>query len=61
MRSLSGLPVAVAPQGEIARHMEEMARRGVAIIVEPDSPMAYYGLTRHGRDFMLKTMRQIRK
>lgn len=56
MQQLAGgaIPMPVAPQGEIARQMENMERHGVAVIADPDSQMAYYGLTRHGRDFMLE-------
>lgn len=48
------IPMPVAPQGEIARQMEDLQRRGVANIDDINSPMAYYGLTRHGRNFMLE-------
>lgn len=51
------LPTPIAPQGEIARQMEDLHRRGVASIDDPDSPMAYYGLTRPGRNFMLEKLR----
>jgi hypothetical protein len=47
----------VAPQGEIARQMEEMEQKGVATIDDPTSIVAYYGLTRHGRDFMLENLK----
>lgn len=48
------LPAPVAPQGEIARQLEDMHQRGIVTIDDPESQMAYYGLTRHGRDFMLE-------
>ena len=56
MQTLTRSVVRVAPQAEIARQMEDMAVQGVAVIVEPDSPMAYYGLTRNGRNFILAAM-----
>jgi hypothetical protein len=48
---------AVAPQGEIARQMEAMEQQGVATIDNPNTVGARYGLTRHGRDFMLENRR----
>lgn len=48
------LPVPVAPQGEIARQLEDMHQRGIVTIDDPESQLAYYGLTRHGCDFMLE-------
>jgi hypothetical protein len=51
------MSVPVAPQAEIARQMEDMQQKGVATIDDPNSVMAYYGLTRHGRDFMLEKLR----
>lgn len=52
-----GMNLPVAPQGEIAREMEDMQQKGVATIDDPNSVIAYYGLTRHGRDFMLEKLR----
>ncbi len=59
MQRLRGgvVPMPVAPQGEIGRQMEDMQQKGVATIDDPNSVMAYYGLTRHGRDFMLEKLR----
>jgi hypothetical protein len=56
MQTLTHSLVRVAPQAEIARQMEDMLVNGVAVIVEPDSQTAYYGLTRNGRNFMLAEM-----
>jgi hypothetical protein len=59
MQRIAGgaVPMPVAPQGEIAQQMEAMEQAGVATIDDPNSVMAYYGLTRHGRDFMLENLR----
>ena len=52
------VPTPVAPRGEIARQMEDMQQKGIATIDDPNSVMAYYGLTRQGRDFMLDKLRR---
>jgi hypothetical protein len=49
---------AAAAQGEIASEMEDLVRRNVVHITEPGSPMAYYGLTTPGRDFMLALLKR---
>jgi hypothetical protein len=59
MKTLTRSPVRVAPQAEIARQMEDMLVNGVAVIVDPDSATASYGLTRNGRNFMLGAMGRI--
>jgi hypothetical protein len=38
--------------------MEDLAQRQVAIITEPGSQTAYYGLTIPGRDFMLNVRKE---
>jgi hypothetical protein len=48
------MEIPIAPQGEIARELEVLHGRGVVTIDDPNSPMAYYGLTRLGRNFMLE-------
>ena len=48
------MPARIAPHGEIARELEALQLRGVVTIDDPNSPMAYYGLTRPGRDIMLQ-------
>jgi hypothetical protein len=53
MQQVTGMRVRVAPQAEIAQHMEAMVRWGAASIDHPGSEQAYYGLTQDGRDFML--------
>lgn len=54
-------PVRVAPQGQIAREIEDLERRSVAYILHRSTPGAYYGLTEHGRDFMLEQLRPQRR
>jgi len=56
MKSAAGLPVRVAPQAEIARELEDLERRSITYIINRGTPQAYYGLTDHGRDFMLERL-----
>jgi hypothetical protein len=48
------MEIPIAPQGKIARELEVLHGRGVVTIDDPNSPMAYYGLTRLGRNLMLE-------
>ena len=40
-------------RGHVASALEDMERHGVAIVDNRGEPSALYGLTRHGREFML--------